>query len=257
MKASIVIANYNNGKFISQCINSLKNQTYENCEVIFFDDNSNDNSIEEIEKFKNIKIIKNKIQTKYGSLNQINAFNKAIEISEGEIIFFLDSDDFFHEKKIEEVMNLFSLNANKDVIFDYPILIYENKNKKIVLPKKSFNKLWGYVHPTSCIAVRKKFFINNYKNLSINNFVNIWLDFRILIYSKYVFKNYLKFNKNLTFYRQTEKNISSKFKKYSKNWWIRRDEAHSFLLEISKKEKIKVKRSFDYFLTRFFTFFLK
>ena len=43
-----------------------------------------------MEKFKNIKIIKNKIQTKYGSLNQMNAFYKAIEISEGEIIFFLD-----------------------------------------------------------------------------------------------------------------------------------------------------------------------
>ena len=78
MKASIVIANYNNGKFINECITSLKNQTYKNFEIIIFDDNSKDNSIKEMEKFKNIKIIKNKIQTKYGSLNQMNAFCKAI-----------------------------------------------------------------------------------------------------------------------------------------------------------------------------------
>ena len=68
MKASVVIANYNNAKFIQDCINSLNSQTYKDIEIIFFDDNSSDNSIEIIEKFKNIKIIKNKIQTKFGSL---------------------------------------------------------------------------------------------------------------------------------------------------------------------------------------------
>ena len=45
MKASIVIANYNNSKYIENCINSLNSQTYNNIEIIFFDDNSKDNSI--------------------------------------------------------------------------------------------------------------------------------------------------------------------------------------------------------------------
>ena len=36
MKASILIANYNNGKFIKNCIRSLKKQTYKNIEIIFF-----------------------------------------------------------------------------------------------------------------------------------------------------------------------------------------------------------------------------
>ena len=162
MKASIVIANYNNGKFINECITSLNNQTYENFEIIIFDDNSKDNSIEEMKKFKNIKIIKNKIQTKYGSLNQMNAFYKAIEISEGEIIFFLDSDDFFNERKVEEIINVFLANENKDIVFDYPILTYENDKQEKVLPKKTINKYWGYIHPTSCITARKKFILDNY-----------------------------------------------------------------------------------------------
>ena len=88
MKASIVIANYNNAKFIEDCINSLNSQTYKNIEIIFFDDNSKDNSIEIIEKFKNIKIIKNNTQTNFGSMNQMNAFKKGIEQSTGDIIFF-------------------------------------------------------------------------------------------------------------------------------------------------------------------------
>ena len=58
----VVIANYNNSKFIKECIESLNNQTYKNIEIIFFDDNSQDNSLEVINKYKNIKIIENKIQ---------------------------------------------------------------------------------------------------------------------------------------------------------------------------------------------------
>ena len=78
MKASVLIANYNNSKFINECIESLNNQTYKNIEIIFFDDNSNDNSLEVVKKFQNIKIIENKTQTKFGSFNQMNAFKKKI-----------------------------------------------------------------------------------------------------------------------------------------------------------------------------------
>ena len=60
MKASIVVANYNNAKFVPDCINSINSQTYKNYEIIFFDDNSKDESINEIKRYKKIKIIRNK-----------------------------------------------------------------------------------------------------------------------------------------------------------------------------------------------------
>ena len=46
---SILIANYNNGKYFKECYHSLINQTYENWEVIIIDDASTDNSVEIIE----------------------------------------------------------------------------------------------------------------------------------------------------------------------------------------------------------------
>ena len=95
--ASILIANYNSSQYIKQCIESLNSQTYKNLEIIFFDDNSSDNSLDVIKQFTNVKIIENKIQTKFGSLNQLNAFKEAIKISKGELIFLLDSDDYFYE----------------------------------------------------------------------------------------------------------------------------------------------------------------
>ena len=55
MKASIVIANFNNAKFINECISSLNSQTYKNIEIIFFDDNSKDNSIELVKNCNNVK----------------------------------------------------------------------------------------------------------------------------------------------------------------------------------------------------------
>ena len=250
MKASVVIANYNNAKFIKNCINSLNSQTYENIEIIFFDDNSQDNSIEIIENFKDVKIIKNNSQTEFGSINQMNAFQKAIEISTGDVIFFLDSDDYFHHNKIEKIIDLFSSDKNKMIIYDFPIIL--KSNSKIIQKKTNmiFKTYWEYIHPTSCISVRKNF-INKVFDITLNEkFTNIWLDLRILLFSKYLHK-YNTINENLTYYRQTENNVSSRFKKFSKNWWKRRNEAHDYFFDFVKKNNLKVEKNLDFYITKF------
>ena len=95
IKESVLIANYNNEPYLTECINSIKKQTYRNIEIIIHDDESSDNSIKKINKYKNIKIIRNKNRGKIGSYNQMNAYYRAFKKSSGKIIFFLDSDDIF------------------------------------------------------------------------------------------------------------------------------------------------------------------
>ena len=60
IKVSVLVANFNKAKYIKRCLESLINQTFKNFEVIFFDDQSNDNSIYEAKKFEihptNIKL---------------------------------------------------------------------------------------------------------------------------------------------------------------------------------------------------------
>ena len=51
---SILITNYNKSKFLKKSILSVKNQKYNNYEIIIFDDNSDDNSLEIIKKFKKL-----------------------------------------------------------------------------------------------------------------------------------------------------------------------------------------------------------
>ncbi len=256
MKASIVIANYNNAKFINECINSLNSQTYNNIEIIFFDDNSKDNSIEIIEKFKNVKVFKNNAQTDFGSVNQINAFKKCIELSTGDVIFFLDSDDYFHKDKIQKIIDQFLKDDTKKIIFDFPIIL---KDQKEIIHKKVnyfFKTYWGYIHPTSCISIRKEVVNKVFETTLNDNFKNIWLDLRILLFSKYLL-NYNVVNENLTYYRQTEDNVSSKFRKYSKNWWKRRNEALDYYFYFMNRNNLKTGKNLDFYITKIINKFIK
>ena len=168
MKTSVVIANFNNEKYIEQCINSLTSQTYQDLEIIFFDDNSSDNSLEKVKKFSNIKVIENKDQTIYGSLNQLNAFKESINQSTGDLIFFLDSDDYFHEKKLEVIVNYFKDNDKTKIVFDLPINVYENSNYIEKGNKNFFKTYWPFIHPTSCITIKKEVFNELFTSISVS-----------------------------------------------------------------------------------------
>jgi glycosyltransferase involved in cell wall biosynthesis len=256
MKASIVIANYNNSNFIEECINSLNSQTYKDIEIIFFDDNSKDNSLDVIKKFTHVKTIQNKIQTKYGSLNQMNAFKESVKLSTGDIIFFLDSDDYFKKDKVEKIINFFLENKEKKIVFDFPIILKENRKFNITMNKNFFNTYWGFTHPTSCISIRKEFINEVFDSIINDKFTDIWLDLRVLLFSKFLDK-YNTINENLTFYRQFEGNISSKFKKFKKSWWKRRNEAHDYFFYFMKKNNLNTKKNLDFYITKIINKFIK
>ena len=256
-KVSILIANYNHAKFIEECICSLRNQTYKNIEIIFFDDFSKDNSIDIIKKFTEVKVIQNTKRTEIGSFNQIKAYEEAFKISKGEIIFFLDSDDYFHKDKVEEIVKYFNNNKEAKIVFDCPLI---KKNKKITIIKKrerKFNKLWPFIHSQSCITVKRKNFKNLLEATSKKSYPDIWLDFRIIVYSKYILKKLHVIDKNLTYYRQIDNNISSKFKHLSNMWWKRRLQAHKYLENFLIENHIKYEKNLDYYITNIYNKFIK
>ncbi len=99
---SVIISNYNYGCFISQAIESVLAQTYQQFELIVVDDGSTDNSREVIESYKDcLTAIFQK------NAGQGAAFNAGIAQSKGEIICFLDADDYFHKEKIAKVVTAF------------------------------------------------------------------------------------------------------------------------------------------------------
>ena len=179
----------------------------------------------------------------------MNAFKKSVEESTGDILFFLDSDDFFHKEKIKKIIDQFLNDKDKMIIFDFPIIL---KDDSKILQKKGnniFKTYWGYIHPTSCISIRKSFINKVFDSTLNDNFPNIWLDLRVLLYSKYL-HNYNTINENLTYYRQTDNNVSSKFKKYTKSWWNRRNDAHNYFFNFMKKNNLRTQKNLDFYITK-------
>lgn len=256
LKVSILIANYNNQYFLEECIKSIKSQTYKNIEVIFHDDFSSDESLIKASKFKNLKIIKNKKRGKFGSFNQMNAYQRAFNKSTGEIIFFLDSDDFFKKNKVKDTVNEFLKNNKISAIFDLPIIKYEKKLKFAKNKKKLLDNYWPYIPPQSCISIRRKHFKKMMNKVNFNLFPDIWMDFRIALYLKYISKNFFILNNNLTFYRQSPKMVSSNFKFLSTSWLKRRMQAHNYVKYFYLKNKINYRKNLDYFITAFVNLFI-
>ena len=180
----------------------------------------------------------------------MKAFQKGYAKSKGEVIFLLDSDDYFHKKKISIIMNKFMINKDNKIIYDLPIKKYSKKEKNIKMKKKFFETYWPYLPPTSCIAIKKSEFKSVIRLINFKYYPDIWFDFRIGIVSKYIFNQMNFINKNLTFYRQTSTNISSNFNYLSKNWWKRRNQAHSFIKFFFKRNKINYYKNIDYFFTK-------
>ncbi len=98
---SILINNYNYNQFLRDAINSALNQTYPNIEVVVVDDGSTDNSSEVITTYGDavIPVLK-------ANGGQASAFNAGFAASKGDIICFLDADDIFLSKKVDEVVRI-------------------------------------------------------------------------------------------------------------------------------------------------------
>jgi len=95
---SILVSNYNYGRFIGDTIKSALDQTYSNIELIICDDGSTDDSVEIIERYARRDSRLQLIRKANGG--QASGFNAAFAASRGEIIALLDSDDLFLPQKV-------------------------------------------------------------------------------------------------------------------------------------------------------------
>lgn len=118
-KISIIICAYNREEYLKRCLNSVKNQTLKNIEIICADDGSTDNTLDVFRKYAN-KDHRFKFFTQKNSGPGV-ARNKAIKMATGEYIMFLDSDDWIELNTCEELYKKVKLN-------DLDILLFLMKN---------------------------------------------------------------------------------------------------------------------------------
>jgi glycosyltransferase involved in cell wall biosynthesis/SAM-dependent methyltransferase len=105
---SVIIPVYNGSKYIQQAIDSVLNQTYTNYEIIVIDDGSTDGTREKLQPYRSK--IRYLYQENQGSAA---ARNLGIELAKGELIAFLDSDDYWYTpEKLEKQVAYFNENPS-------------------------------------------------------------------------------------------------------------------------------------------------
>lgn len=200
-KYSIIIPVYNVEKTLRRCLDSVINQTYKNLEIICVNDGSKDNSLKILNEYakKDDRIII--VNKENGGL--ASARNEGIKEVHGDIITFLDSDDWLEIDCIEYVNNIFEENKDIDVYRGDYYLTDGNTKKN----SKEYKRYTGKVELNT--EIRRKILYDVY-NGKIQSFS--WLLFLksdILKGKKIVFNNKVTFMEDVEFFTRLIYEISN------------------------------------------------
>lgn len=103
-KISVIVPIFNTENYLSECLNSILNQSFKDIEVICINDGSTDSSLDILNDFKSqndcIKIISQENRGLSASRNV------GIENAKGEYVLFIDSDDYFEDDIFEKMVNI-------------------------------------------------------------------------------------------------------------------------------------------------------
>ena len=116
-KISIIVPAYNIEKYLARCLDSIKDQLYRDFECIMIDDGSKDNSGKICDEYA-------ELDSRFIALHQENgglsvARNYALQNATGELILFIDGDDYIMPNHLERMVDLLESNDADIVKCDY------------------------------------------------------------------------------------------------------------------------------------------
>lgn len=142
LKFSIIVPSYNQGHFIAQTIDSILNQSYKNVEILVIDGGSTDSTIEVLKTYGD-KIF----WLSEKDRGQTHAINKGLALAKGELITFLNSDDYYLDGTLEIVARQFQLNKEKTWLTGDYIIVNEKGERiqsAIIKYKTFFRKFLSF-----------------------------------------------------------------------------------------------------------------
>ena len=128
---SIIMNCHNGEKFLNYSIKSILSQTYKKWELIFFDNCSDDKSIENVRRYKDKRI---QIHSSKKFLKLYHARNEALKKTKGKYICFLDVDDYWEITKLEKQVNFLENNLQYSMVYSNFFIYHQNKKKKYNQP---------------------------------------------------------------------------------------------------------------------------
>jgi glycosyltransferase involved in cell wall biosynthesis len=149
MKISIVIPNYNSGKYLSKCLESIFEQGYKRFEVIIVDAYSNDISKKTIEHYK--RQHNSRFHVAYRRpQGQSDAINTGMDIATGDIVAYLCADDTYRAECFERVAKYFKSHSKLQWVYGRGKIIdseggevrgFITKAKEVLQPRYNYTIL--------------------------------------------------------------------------------------------------------------------
>ncbi len=147
---SIVTVCYNAEGTIEQTIRSVINQTYPKIEYIIIDGKSTDNTLEIINYYRSAisQVVSERDDGIY------DAMNKGIGLAHGDFIGIINADDWYEEKAVEQVVNIWKNEGNEAEVITGQINFFENQEYLYSSHKKPMEIIWEEMpisHPSTFI----------------------------------------------------------------------------------------------------------
>ncbi len=157
---SIVIPTYNRADVLSRALDSVIAQTVHSWEIVLIDDGSTDATAELAERYE--RRLGDRFQYRYQkNAGASAARNTGIDLSRGEFVAFLDSDDEFLPNKLERQLKLFELRPSLGMVYsDYSYVDLQGQRVASVfdtLTPQARQVPHERVTPTMCVCLRSLF----------------------------------------------------------------------------------------------------
>ena len=173
-KISIIIPVYNSEKYLSECLDSIVNQTLKEIEIICVNDGSTDNSLSILKEYtskdKRIKIIDKENE------GQGYARKCGLDIANGKYILFCDSDDYYAELTAFEELYNYIENVKSDVV------LFDFIQKNVI--DKSIDYKTNYKYPKDVLLKKRWSNREIFSYLDIDNLFIFYVTFWCKLYSK-------------------------------------------------------------------------
>ena len=212
---SVIIPTYNRERTIKRAIDSVLSQTFKDFELLVMDDGSNDNTKDIINSFYDTRI--NYYYNK-NSGGPAHPRNLGLNKSKGKLIAFLDSDDWWHPKKLE--FSLQEINKGNDVVYHdlYYVTsikqkLFFRKDKSRTFGKNIFEDLIinGNGIPNSSIVLYKKLLKSVGGFNESKNYIS-WEDYDCWIKISKISSKFSRINKTLGYYWFDGNNITTPYR---------------------------------------------
>lgn len=245
MLVSVIIPVFNGEKYISKIYKSIKEQKYDNLEIIFFNDASKDNSLEILLNLKkNDKRIK--VYSTEKNCGPGGAKNEGLKRATGKYVLFIDCDDIISDTYIKSLVETALKNNQPDMVLSNFTKIDSKGKVQYIRNYKNADKAFYQKISSVGKLIKRKYLLQNKIELPYGHVLE---DILLHAYTSVSKTSYAYTEEAGYYYIYNENSISHTTLKSFKVGAL--DMAKDYLIKIKNNKKIKYKEKLDYYALKY------